>query len=200
MERGVIKFLSRNLFLGLLLLNISAHAEAPDSANAKFDAAMKQKRLQVKMSSSNLKGDHTASTLLISCVDFRLRDETESLMQDVLGLKDDYDEISIPGASLALANNKYPHWTQTLEEIIAILQDLHHIKRVIFLDHRNCGAYTLMLGKEHAETKDLEFAAHKDSLMKAKKVIQDKFPNLSVHSLLIGFDGGVDVIGSEDSN
>ena len=34
---------------------------------------------------------HTASTLLISCVDFRLRDKTEKLMIEKFNLLDDYD-------------------------------------------------------------------------------------------------------------
>jgi hypothetical protein len=73
---------------------------------------------------------HTASTLLISCVDFRLRDKTEKLMIEKFNLLDDYDEVSIPGASLALTKDAHLNWKEMVEEMIDMLRKLHHIKRI----------------------------------------------------------------------
>ena len=117
--------------------------------NDQFSKIIKSKQFTVDVSNANLSKMHNASTLLVSCVDFRLRDETEKFMRNDLKLLDDYDEISIAGASLALQEPGHPHWRQTLLETIEILKSLHHIKRVILLDHRECGAYKLVFGKEH---------------------------------------------------
>ena len=100
-----------------------------------FEARLKQD-LKVQISNSSLAKLHEASTLLVSCVDFRLRNETEDLMNETLGLVDDYDEVVFPGASLALVTDTHRHWGKSMEEIIALLEKLHHIKRVVLSRNR----------------------------------------------------------------
>ena len=89
-------------------------------------------------------------------MDFRFRNEVEELMGNFLHLEGDYDEVALPGASLAIVERKYPEWGVALEEVIELLEGLHHIKRVIFLDHRDCGAYKIIKGKEATETRAKE--------------------------------------------
>ncbi len=160
----------------------------PEVHHAKnFNEAIKNKYIQVRA----LKGAEnksTASTLLISCVDFRLREETERLMSENLKLLNDYDEIALPGAALALTQHTYPDWNQTLEEVIGILKGLHHIKRIIFLDHRQCGAFKLLKGEASIATRDEETRTHKEVFKEARKIIQKEFPDLEVYTLLIGLD------------
>ncbi len=152
------------------------------------------KPIKIDTSNAKLSTMSKASTLLISCVDFRLRDETEKLMRINFGLLDDYDEIVMPGASLALVSQDHPHWKQTVEDIVEVLKKLHHIKRVILLDHRDCGAYKLIIGHDHAKNHESETKAHRQVLVQAKSSIESKFPQLKVYSLLLGLDGVVEVI------
>ncbi len=157
-----------------------------------FDEAIKKESFKVEPSKIDLEKTHEASTLVISCVDFRLRDETEKFLREQLYLLDDYDEISLPGASLAFVEKKYPHWGQTVEEIIGLLKDLHHIKRVIFIDHMGCGAYKLIKGEEIMKTPDTEREAHRKEFKKVRKKMKQKFPHLEVHTLLMNLDGKVE--------
>lgn len=152
------------------------------------------KPIKIDISSAKLSKMHKASTLLISCVDFRLRDETEKLMRVNFGLLDDYDEVVMPGASLALVSPNHPHWKQTVEDIIEVLKKLHHVKRVILLDHRDCGAYKLIMGHEHTKNHESETKMHHEVLSQAKSAIETKFPQLKVYTLLLGLDGVVEVI------
>lgn len=63
-----------------------------------FDEAIKQDKFYVKFHKpTNRK---YTETLLISCVDFRFRNEVEELMGNFLHLEGDYDEVALPGASL----------------------------------------------------------------------------------------------------
>lgn len=165
------------------------------SADNKIDenALINQKRLQVKISNEHLRTRNEASTLLIQCVDFRLREETDEFMHKI-GLRDKYDEVALPGASLALVNDKYTYWGKTIEDVVQILQGLHKIQQVIFLDHRECGAYKLLIGEEYLETQEKETAAHVEVLNKARKVIKEKFPQLKVYTFLMGLDGEVEQI------
>jgi hypothetical protein len=136
----------------------------------------------------------TASTLLISCVDFRLRDETEKLMEQI-GLLDSYDEVVMPGASLALVSEKHKHWAQTTKDIIGLLKDLHSIKQVILLDHKDCGAFEVVYGAK--KMKNDEMCLHKSVMATAAKKIQESFPGLKVYALIMDVDGTVENVTDE---
>jgi len=180
----------RCIILGLIMVSsLNLYA-------ANKDVIYNKKVIKVEVSKEHLKTLNEASTLLISCVDFRLIDETEKLMKK-LGLEDNFDKVSLPGASLALVNDKYTYWGQTIEDTIGILQKLHNIKQIIFLDHRECGAYKMLIGQEYLETREKETTAHAETLNKARKVIKEKFPQLKVYTFLMGLDGVVEQIYEE---
>lgn len=157
-----------------------------------FDKMIKQKNFHVQPSQKNLSHLHEASTLVISCVDFRLRDETADLLNRVLKLEDQYDEIALPGASLAFVEKTKAHWGQTIEDCIQILKDLHHIKKIIFIDHLECGAYKLLKGKEAVSTHEKEKAAHLKAFKDTRKKMKKLFPDLQVYTFLMGLDGNVE--------
>ena len=159
-----------------------------------FDKQIKKDHLFVPVSNHSQANMHTASTLLVSCIDFRLRDETAELMEEIFKLTDQYDEVAIPGSSLALvAKDAKPHWGETLKDIISLASNLHKIERVIFLDHRECGAYKIILGDESVSTHDKETKAHKKIFKKTRKVFAKQFPDLKVYTLLMGLDGKVEI-------
>ncbi|ALN41773.1 hypothetical protein ASQ44_07275 [Rickettsia rhipicephali] len=160
---------------------------------ANNDIIANKKVVKVEVSNEHLNTLNEASTLLISCVDFRLIDETDKLMKQ-LGLEDNFDKVSLPGASLALVNDKYTYWGKTIEDTIEILQELHNIKQIVFLDHRECGAYKILIGQEQLNTKEKETVAHAAILNKARDIIKEKFPQLKVYTFLMGFDGVVEQI------
>ena len=145
-----------------------------------------------KSNHSPSKKKRTASTLLISCVDFRLRDKTEKLMIEKFNLLDDYDEVTIPGASLALTKDSHLNWKEMVEEMIDMLRKLHHIKRVILLDHRDCGAFKLIKGQGHTKTRALETQTHIEVMQEAKASLQSKFSHLEVRTMLLELDGTVE--------
>jgi hypothetical protein len=184
------------LFFGFIALAIVALIPvtylAKKSTLTAFDESIKKNKFIVPVSKSDLKEMKEASTLLISCVDFRLRHETENLMRAQLHLLDDYDEVAMPGASLAIIEKAHPHWKETLEDIIVLVEQLHKIKRIILLDHRDCGAYKLLIGDEYTKTGELETEIHKKTLLQAKAILEKKFPNLKIYTMLLGLDGIVE--------
>ncbi|MBX9587287.1 MAG: hypothetical protein K2X50_08525 [Gammaproteobacteria bacterium] len=131
---------------------------------------------------------HVCSTLLVSCIDFRLRDEVEKFMRETLGLLDGYDEVVLPGAALAVTASTPGHgivdnsptapyyWAQkyydslfeSVINAIMLAREKHHIERVILLDHSKCAAYTLC--KDHFDPAN-EVNEHKGELAFASKRI-----------------------------
>lgn len=97
----------------------------------------------------NQKETNDASACVISCMDLRLRDNCACFL-DKLGYKNIYDETSNAGASLGYMGvpdakkneeKQYPHWQTTCNDIIRLAEALHHIEKVILIDHMYCGAF-----------------------------------------------------------
>lgn len=136
---------------------------------------------------------HTAPYLLVTCMDFRLRDEVEKFMELRFG-PDQYDEVVLPGASLGALNTVFPHWRQTFEDIVKLSVELHQSTRVIFLDHRNCGAYKKLKGDACCDDKEKETQAHAEQFQAVRSLLKDKFPALQVETLIMGLDGQVETV------
>jgi len=131
--------------------------------------------------------------LLLSCMDFRLMDDVERYMSG-RGLRDKYDHVILAGASLGAVTDKYPAWNQTFWEHLDIAISLHNIHTVIVMDHRDCGAYKVILGAEHAKDPKVERDTHAAHLKKLKGLVNAKHPKLKVEMLLMALDGTVESI------
>jgi len=135
----------------------------------------------------------TADALLLSCMDYRLMDDVERYMAG-RKLRDRYDHIVLAGASLGALTDRYPAWSRTFWDHVEIARQLHQVHTVILLDHRDCGAYKVILGAEHAKDPATEREAHATQLRRLKAQIATKHPSLKVETLLMALDGSVEVI------
>lgn len=135
---------------------------------------------------------HT-DALLLSCMDYRLVDDTEKYMSD-RGMRDKYDHVVLAGASLGALTVEYPSWNKTFWEHLDIAIKLHNIHTIILMDHRDCGAYKVILGDEHTKNADTEKATHALELRMLKAEILKKYPTLKIEMLLMSLDGKVETI------
>ena len=134
-----------------------------------------------------------ADALLLSCMDYRLIDETERYMTG-RGLRDKYDHVVLAGASLGAITTKYPDWGRTFWEHLDIAIQLHQIHEVIVLDHRDCGAYKTILGVDLAADPARETTVHAAQLRTLRSAIVQKHSTLGVELLLMSLDGKVQSI------
>lgn len=135
---------------------------------------------------------HT-DVLLLSCMDYRLVDETGRYMNR-RGLRDKYDHIVLAGASLGAVTEKYPDWNQTFWDHLGLAIDLHKIHKVIILDHRDCGAYKQILGEDFSKNRKKETRVHATYLKQLKELIKQKHQELEVELLLMNLAGKVERI------
>ena len=136
---------------------------------------------------------HGTEALLLSCMDYRLIDDMVKYM-DGRGLTDQYDHVILAGASLGALTSEFKDWNKTFWEHLKISIDLHHINRVIVMDHRDCGAYKVILKADFAKDPTLEENVHAKYLRDLKQAIQKKYPKLEVETLLMNLDGTVQTI------
>jgi carbonic anhydrase len=135
----------------------------------------------------------TTDVLLLSCMDFRLMDEIERYMNG-RQLRDKYDHVILAGASLGAVTDKYPAWNKTFWQHLEIAIQLHRIHSVMVMDHRDCGAYRVILGPEHTENATTEKRAHCTQLKSLGSRIAERYPALKVELLLMALDGSVEQI------
>lgn len=136
----------------------------------------------------------TADALLLSCMDYRLIDDIVRYM-DGRGLTDNYDHVILAGASAGAVHPVFEAWHETFWQHVQAAVDLHRIKRVIVIDHRDCGAYKIALGPEHAADPATERAAHSELLAVLAALMAERQPGLAVETHLMALDGSVERVG-----
>jgi carbonic anhydrase len=80
--------------------------------------------------------NHEAEVLLLTCMDFRFLLTITELMK---GIK--YDHVVLAGAALGAVQGEKPYWGKTFFDHLGLAVDLHNVKNVFVMEHRNCGAY-----------------------------------------------------------
>ena len=147
-------------------------------------------------------GLKTAKALVLSCMDFRLRDNIKCNLNN-LGYKNDYDEFILAGSSLGYngVQGNYTHWAQVVDDHIKLAYDLHKINTIVLIDHMQCGAYQVAykLQDAYMDT-EKEYNLHKQNLAEAANIIESKYngsnpqffqiPNLKIKKYIISIDGG----------
>ena len=131
--------------------------------------------------------------LLLNCMDYRLTGATTRYMAD-RQMAGKYDQVVIAGASLGAKNDKFPDWGRTFWQHVQIAIDLHRIRKIIVLDHRDCGAYKAILGKDLAAHPQEELAVHAAQMRSLRSEIAKRHPELSVALLLMALDGKVEKV------
>jgi len=131
--------------------------------------------------------------VLLSCMDYRLLDDVAMYMQ-ARGMKDSYDHLILAGASLGALTDQMPAWGETFWEHLGIAIELHSCKRLIVMDHRDCGAYKVLLGTEHLKTRATEKAAHAEMLRALRTEAAKRHPELPAELLLMNLDGTVETV------
>lgn len=127
----------------------------------------------------------------ITCIDYRLVDDAVRFF-DRMGLANEYDTLSLAGASLAAISPKFPKANAAFWDQLAISKSLHHIKKAIFVDHRDCGAYKVAFGKNFAAGHDAETAQHRTVMTKAKTELAKRHPDLGSEFYLMALDGSAE--------
>ena len=134
-----------------------------------------------------------ADALLLNCMDYRLTGKITEYMAGQ-GLAGKYDQVILAGASLGAVTDKYPDWGRTFREHLAVAIELHHIHEVIVIDHRDCGAYKVILGRDYASDPAAETTIHAEMLHRLRREIHKLHPKLDMRLGLMSLDGKVEPI------
>lgn len=120
------------------------------------------------------KGTHHCQAVVLSCIDFRFWKETKQFIEQQLGISS-YDFPKLPGAAKAI--NEAQEGSIALQ-CISVPVDLHHVEKIVIINHSDCGAYGG--AKVFEGDADKEQAFHQVELKKAKDVLKAKYPEKQV--------------------
>ncbi|RYI98726.1 MAG: hypothetical protein EON47_18785, partial [Acetobacteraceae bacterium] len=129
-----------------------------------------------------------ADTFLLSCIDPRLADDT-TFYFSALGRTDRYSEMRIAGAALAVVDTNRPAWSAAVWENLAASRQLHGVRRVTFLNHRDCGAMRLWANRPLDATEELRL--HTEVLDRAAEAVRARYPDMQIELKLMELDGSV---------
>lgn len=122
---------------------------------------------------------HQPKALVLSCIDYRFVTAERKFLGNK-NLREEYDWTALAGASLAVAGFPHPSDAEAFWDQLDLSYRLHHINKVIVLDHQDCGAYASLIGANLSKNPEQELQVHTDYLSRAYWSIRDRYPNLEV--------------------
>ena len=131
------------------------------------------------------------AAMLLTCIDPRLPELTINYMKSrrMLGK---YSQFSFAGASIGVVAPAFKDWAKTFWDNLAASIELHHIPKVIAIDHRDCGAARIAYGADKVATRQLETQTHRAALMEFRRQVGERHADLQVETGLMGLDGKVE--------
>jgi carbonic anhydrase len=132
--------------------------------------------------------------MLLTCIDPRMPEPTINYMKsrNMIGK---YSQFTFAGAAIGVVAPAFKDWEKTFWDNLAASIQLHHIPKVIAMDHRDCGAAKIAYGPEKVANPTIETATHKAALVEFRKQVGERHPKLAVETGLMTLDGKVEMFG-----
>jgi len=134
------------------------------------------------------KGEYQA--MVLACIDPRIQEPVHKYLVR-RGLAGQYSQFVIAGAAIGAVAPKFDDWHKAFWDNLAITIELHRIKKVIAIDHRDCGAAKVAYGDESIATPAKETETHRGVLAEFRQQIKERQPALAVETALMALDGSI---------
>ena len=129
--------------------------------------------------------------MVLSCIDPRFQPIVYNYLKKK-NLSGKYSSFTIAGAAVGVTANKFKRWHKIFWDNFETSVKLHNIKKLIVINHRDCGAAKIINGKK--EFSDInETKVHKNSFKKIKKIFRKKYPKLSIELKIISLNSKVEI-------
>lgn len=131
--------------------------------------------------------------MLVNCIDPRFTTSSLGYM-GANNMRDRYSQFVIAGGPIGAIHTRFASWHSAFWDNLAITVQLHNIKRVVALTHRDCGAAKLAFGDAAVATRQAETAAHAESLRAFTAETRRRQPALTVLAGIMDLNGSVEVV------
>ena len=117
--------------------------------------------------------------MVLSCMDPRFQPKVYKYLK-TKKLTGKYSAFTIAGAAIGVTHKKFKKWHSTFVDNLSTSIKLHKIKKIIVINHKDCGAAKIVNGKKKFNS-IIENKIHKESFRKIKKVLNSRFPTLKIN-------------------
>ena len=128
--------------------------------------------------------------MVLSCIDPRF----QSIVYNYLKrkkLSGKYSSFTIAGSAIGVTSPKFKKWHKTFWDNIDTSIRFHKIKKLIVINHRDCGLAKIVNGSKIFD-KSNETKIHKASFNAIKKIFKKKYPFLKIELNLISLNQKVE--------
>ena len=129
--------------------------------------------------------------MVLSCIDPRFQPIVYNYLKKKK-LIGKYSSFTIAGSAIGVTTNKFKRWHKVFWENFDTSVKLHNIKKLIVINHRDCGVAKIINEKKEF-SKINETKVHKNSFKKIKKIFRKKYPKLSIELKIISLNSKVEI-------
>ena len=130
--------------------------------------------------------------MVLSCIDPRFQKPVADEMAK-RKLTGKYSAFVIAGAAIGVVAPAFKDWQKAFWDNLEASIQLHNIKSVIVINHRDCGAAKIAYGDAAVGNRDTETKTHRDALAEFRKQMGQKQAKLKVETGLMALDGKVEM-------
>ena len=130
--------------------------------------------------------------MVLSCIDPRFQPIVFNYLKKK-NLIGKYSAFTIAGSAIGVTAKKFIKWHKVFWENLDTSIKLHKIKKLIVINHRDCGAAKILIGKRlFSEINEAQI--HKISFIKINKLFKKKYPKLKIETVLISLNKKIENI------
>jgi carbonic anhydrase len=132
--------------------------------------------------------------MVLGCIDPRLQEPMHryTVHRHLTG---QFSQFIIAGAAIGVVADAFKDWHNAFWDNLATTIQLHHIKRVIAIDHRDCGAARIAYGADKVSSPMIETATHRAALAEFRMQVTERHPSLKVETGLMALNGRIEMFG-----
>jgi carbonic anhydrase len=131
--------------------------------------------------------------MVLGCIDPRLQEPVHRYVGR-RGLTGKFSQFIIAGAAIGVVAEPFKDWHKAFWDNVATSVELHRIKRVIAIDHRDCGAAKIAYGADKVANPTIETETHRAALAEFRKQMGERQPALKVETGLMGLNGRIEML------
>jgi carbonic anhydrase len=130
--------------------------------------------------------------MVLACIDPRMQEPVHRYLAR-RRLTGKFSQFVIAGAAIGVVAEPFKDWQKAFWDNLATSIQLHHIKSVIAIDHRDCGAAKIAYGAEKVANAKIETETHRAAMDEFRKQVGQRHPELKVEIGLMALNGKIEM-------
>jgi carbonic anhydrase len=129
--------------------------------------------------------------MVVSCMDPRMQEPVHRYTTK-RRLTGKFSTFIVAGAAIGIVAPAFKDWHKTYWDNVGASVQLHNIKKVIVVNHRDCGAAKIAYGDAKVATRQIETETHRETMMEFRKEMKERLPQLAVETGLMDLKGKIE--------